>query len=145
MHWNETPDMPCSASVIGHKTLLTAAHCVDKIDLRRKIYVNHLDLSFQVDSIYVPLAYYPAIRNFHQAQTYQEKLYHHRNTARYDIALINLSSSLPRRYRPIKIDFRKSAEGKQVKIVGVGLTRTFFKSITVPSEVARYRMGALEL
>ncbi|MAZ48105.1 MAG: hypothetical protein CME65_06060 [Halobacteriovoraceae bacterium] len=145
LKWKEKPDMPCSATVIGNKSVLTAAHCVEKIDLRSQINLLHNDYQFSVDSIFVPLKYYPAIQEYYLAQDFNEKLRAHRKTALYDIAIINLSESLPLNYKPIELSFEPPHAGKQIKIVAAGLTRVIFKYFITPVETARFRLGELEI
>lgn len=145
LKWREDPDMPCSATVIGKRSVLTAAHCVEKIDLRSQISLLHMDNQFSVDSIFVPLKYYPAIQEYYLAQDFNEKLKAHRKTALYDIAIINLTESLPLRYKPIDLSFEPPRAGKQVKIVAAGLSRVIFKHFIIPVETARFRLGELEV
>lgn len=145
LFWKSNPDMPCSASVISNRTLLTSAHCVDKIDLRSDIKIVHQDETFKVATIFVPLSYYPEIEQFHSAQTYQERLLYHRSTAQYDIALINLEQDLPASYKPLKISFKKPSVGKQVKVIGVGLTQSSHLLKNVSVNTARMRIGTLHI
>ena len=123
-HWKQNPDMPCSATVIGQHSLLTAAHCVDKINLNTsiKVIINGQE-ALKVKNIFVPMKYYNSIEQYHRSTNYQDRLLYHRQTALYDLAIVNLQLKLPKNLKPVRLDFRPINAGKAVEIVGSGLTQ----------------------
>lgn len=141
--WKVRPDMPCSGVIISSYTILTAAHCVDKIDLSKPIFMIHGKFKFKVESIFVPLEYYPAIKKYHNPPSGGNLADIHRNIAQFDIAVINLRSELNDHYRPLKVYYEKMFSGVLVKTVGTGLIKN--GSFYTPTDYAHERIGKLQV
>lgn len=132
---------PCSATLIKKRTILTAAHCIDKLNLNNEISVRLNGTELEVEKIFVPIGYYDAYSRYIYSQNLEEKTHFHRETAFYDIAIINLKKPIPSKLKRAYLQLDgETANGANVKAVGFGYTHYnlqtsfFYNSPTVPFE-----------
>jgi V8-like Glu-specific endopeptidase len=112
---------PCTSTLISKYSFLTAAHCVDTLDLHRDIFINIGKDRFEVASIYIPLKYYEDMNLYNISK--QKSVKYHRQLALNDIAIINFKKLLPKSYMMTKLSFDKAMVDSKVLAIGYGLTK----------------------
>ena len=141
--WKMSPDMPCTGVIISSYTLITAAHCVDKISLKSALYMVHGKNKFSVESIYVPLEYYPAIKKYHNPPSGGNLMEIHRGVAQFDIAVVNLKIPFNSYYRPIGVNYDDLHAGVKITTVGAGKVKRGSKNLH--TNLAYQRHGKLQI
>ncbi|MFT6630458.1 MAG: hypothetical protein ACJAS4_000396 [Bacteriovoracaceae bacterium] len=115
-------DAPCSATIISDFTFITAAHCVDKLNISKKILLHIKDEKFEVESLYIPLEYFTADTVYKKSLGTIDEIKYHRNLALFDLAIVNVKARLPESYNRSEPIFQKEVEGISVWVVGAGYT-----------------------
>lgn len=119
---DNSKDYPCSATIISDFTFLTAAHCVDRLNIEKEIILHVRGNHYVVESLYIPLDYFPAQVAYQENIGTINEIKYHRNLALYDLAIINTKLALPRMYKRSELLFQREIEGLSVWVVGTGYT-----------------------
>ncbi|MBT4790859.1 MAG: trypsin-like serine protease [Halobacteriovoraceae bacterium] len=133
-------DYPCSSTIISEHSFLTAAHCVDRLDINKDIYINVNGDRFKVEKLYIPIAYFDASKLYIQSFNTPDEVKNHQHLALFDIAIVNVKLPLPQGYRTVELLFNEVSLGSKVLATGYGFTmydfekESFYNSPTVPYE-----------
>lgn len=114
---------PCSAVIISRFTLMTAAHCLDNLILSKDMFLYIQRKKMQIEYVWIPLEYFDNIKFYFQAKEYEHKKRYHRLLAKYDIGIITLKRSLPKRFNHAKLNFEEQFSGSEVSVFGLGHTK----------------------
>lgn len=114
---------PCSATFISDYTILTAAHCVDKLNLESDIFFHSNENRFEVESIFIPLEYFKSQNRYRAAIGSTSEIHYHRTLALNDIAIINLKRAVLGDYMQVELVFEKTFENAPVTVAGTGYTK----------------------
>ncbi len=132
-----TVSHPCSGVRVSDYSFLTAAHCVDHLDLSKKMFLITGKHEFKIEAIYIPLEFYPAIGRYQKAQednknckktencpiTYTELKAANSLVSKFDIAIINLSQKMPSELKISFIHYSELKIGKSYEVVGTGFKK----------------------
>lgn len=132
-----TVSHPCSGVRVSDYSFLTAAHCVDHLDLSKKMFLITGKHEFKIEAIYIPLEFYPAIGRYQKAQennkkckstkncsvTYNELKTTNAFVSKFDIAIINLSQKIPSKFKASQIDYSVPKVGENYEVVGTGFKK----------------------